>query len=183
MRKRILIGGASLAGKSSLAAKLSEELGWEAVATDYLARHPGRPWRDDGSAVPPHVVEHFLSLSPAELLEDVMRHYRSLAPRIRELAEGDPECLIIEGSAVLPELAYDLKTEYYSCFLLAKPGVLTRRILEHAGAENAAAKKFAARAELMNDFIATEARRLELPTFDSDGVSAATILSTCSWGR
>src|SRR5687768_2034614 len=109
MPKRILIGGASLAGKSSLAAKLSEELAWEVVATDYLARHPGRPWRDDGSEVPPHVLEHFHSLSAEELLEDVLRHYRSLAPRIREIVGGEADGQIVEGSAILPELALDLK--------------------------------------------------------------------------
>ena len=180
MRKRILIGGASLAGKSSLAAKLSEELGWDTVATDYLARHPGRPWRDDGSQIPGHVVEHFLSLYPSELLDDVLRHYRSLAPRIREIVEGDAEGLILEGSAILPELAFDLKGGAHSFFLVAKPGVLLDRIMHHAGANNEAAKKFAARAELMNDFIAAEAKRLGVPTFDANVVTTETILAHCA---
>src|SRR5688572_16517995 len=134
--KRILIGGSSFAGKSTLAAKLGTELGWETLATDYLARHPGRPWRDDGSSVPPHVLEHFLLLSPAELLQDVLRHYRSLAPRIRELAKIAQGGLIIEGSAVLPALAAEFSGEHYSCFLVTEPGALTQRILRQAGAVN-----------------------------------------------
>jgi len=185
MRKRILIGGSSLAGKSSLAAQLGSELGWKTVATDYLARHPGRPWRDDGTQVPSHVVEHFVSLSPEELLEDVLRHYRSLAPRIREIAEEDAQSdgsgIVIEGSAVLPELAFELRSAAYSCFLVAKPDVLFSRVMRHAGAEKEAAQKFAARAELMNGFIAAEAKRLELPTFDADVVSASSILSSEGW--
>ena len=177
MRNRILIGGASLSGKTSLAAKLSEELGWEVVATDYLARHPGRPWRVDGSEVPWHVVDHFLSLSPAELLADVLRHYRSLTHRIRDLVTGDRKGIIVEGSAVLPEFAFELQSEAQCCFLIAKQGVLTNRIIHQAGAGNDAAMKFAARAELMNGFIADEAIRLGLPTFDSDSVSTDAILS------
>jgi 2-phosphoglycerate kinase len=177
MRKRILIGGASLAGKSSLAAKLSEELGWEAVATDYLARHPGRPWRDDGSDVPPHVLEHFQSLTAEELLEDVLRHYRSLAPRIREIVGGEADGLIVEGSAILPELAHELQNEMSSCFLFAKQGVLSSRIIQRAGASNEAAIKFAARAELMNEFIGEEAKARGLPVFDADNVSADAILN------
>lgn len=177
MRQRILIGGSSLAGKSTLAAELSSELGWQAVATDYLARHPGRPWRDDGSTVPPHVLEHFATLSPPELLMDVLRHYRSLAPRIREIVDGDANGLVVEGSAVLPELASELLGDANSLFIVAKPGVLTERILKLAGPDNEPAKHFAARAELMNDFIASEAKRLALPTYDADDVSAATILA------
>ncbi len=163
MAKRILIGGASLAGKSSLAAGLSERLGWETVATDFFARHPGRPWRDDGSEVPPHVVEHFLSLTPQELLVDVLRHYRSLSTRILEAAAG--ERVVIEGSAVLPELMPHVRDRVL-CVLVAEPGVLTRRISSCANSE--AAMKFAARAELMNAYIALEAERLGLPVFDAE---------------
>ena len=178
MGRRILIGGSSLAGKSSLAAKLSEELGWETVATDYLARHPGRPWRADGSQVPPHVVEHFLSLAPEELLEDVLRHYRSLTPRICELVENGPEHLILEGSAVLPELAFGFGSKAQSCFLIAEPDVLSTRILQHAGRENEAARKFAERAELMNGFVHAEAKRLGLPTFDAEFTSTEIVMTS-----
>ena len=178
MRRRILIGGASLAGKSGLAAKLSEELRWDTVATDYLARHPGRPWRDDGSAVPPHVIEHFLSLTPVKLLEDVLRHYRSLAPRIREIIEGNSEGLVIEGSAVLPEIAAEMQGAAQSVFLVARPSLLTERIVRIAGVANEPARKFAERAELMNDFIAAEVQRLGLPVFSADEASPAAVLES-----
>ena len=178
MRGRILIGGASLAGKSGLAAKLSEELRWDTVATDYLARHPGRPWRDDGSAVPPHVIDHFLSRTSVELLEDVLRHYRSLAPRIREIVEGNAAGLVIEGSAVLPELAFEMQGVADSAFLVARPSLLSERITKNAGAENEAARKFAERAELMNEFIAGEAERLGLLVFAADEASQFSILQS-----
>lgn len=40
----ILIAGTSHVGKSTLAGLLSERLRCEAISTDSLARHPGRPW-------------------------------------------------------------------------------------------------------------------------------------------
>jgi len=46
----ILLGGTSCVGKSSLGQSLASSLGWDLLSTDQLARHPGRPWRDDGSA-------------------------------------------------------------------------------------------------------------------------------------
>ncbi len=164
--KVILIGGASLAGKSTLAARLGEELCLEVLATDYLARHPGRPWRDDGSAVPEHVVDHFQTLEPEALLEDVLRHYRSLHTQIQDRIDSAQAGLIVEGSAVLPELAAR-NSELASIFLIAPPGFLSERILAHGGAENVPARKFAARAELMNATIAAQAEALALPCFDA----------------
>ncbi len=55
--KVLLIGGTSHVGKSTLAARLASSLGWSTRSTDQLARHPGRPWRDDASPLPADVVE------------------------------------------------------------------------------------------------------------------------------
>ena len=60
----MLIGGTSHAGKSSLAAELAARLGYEALSTDKLARHPGRPWRQGEAPVPPHVAEHYQHTNP-----------------------------------------------------------------------------------------------------------------------
>jgi len=106
----ILIGGTSHAGKSSLADALARRLGYEALSTDQLARHPGRPWRRGEAPVPPHVVEHYSTLPPEALIADVMRHYEAMWPMVRELVErrlADAEApgLVLEGSALLPSLA------------------------------------------------------------------------------
>ena len=77
----ILIGGPSHGGKSTLAQALSARLGWQYMSTDRLARYPGRPWGE----LRPHVAEHYLSLSPDQLIEDVIRHYASMWPDIRNL--------------------------------------------------------------------------------------------------
>jgi len=56
------------------------------------------------------VVEHYLTLSVNELIDDVLLHYRSMWPDIEELIRShatDPqaECLVMEGSALWPESA------------------------------------------------------------------------------
>lgn len=104
----ILIGGSSNAGKSTLAEFMAAKLGWHYVATDYLARHPGRPWRTPEKPVPPHVAEHYLSLPVDELIVDVLAHYKRLWPTIeatvrKHATDDTTERLIIEGSALWPE--------------------------------------------------------------------------------
>ena len=84
----ILIGGTSHTGKTALARALAARLGWRRLSTDSLARHPGRPWKTGGCVVPDHVAEHYLSLSVDELIEDVLAHYRSLWPAIRDLVSA-----------------------------------------------------------------------------------------------
>lgn len=104
----ILIGGTSHAGKSTLAAAWGADLGWPVTSTDGLGRHPGRPWRDDGRPVAPHVVAHYHTLSDAELLEANLAHYRGMWPAILALIESalhEPSGggLVIEGSGCWPD--------------------------------------------------------------------------------
>lgn len=108
--KVLLLGGTSHTGKSTTANRLAMELGWRHLSTDQLARHPGRPWRDDGSTLPADVIEHFSSHSSSELLEHVLAHYRTnVWPIVEAVVRShlnnpfDPS-LILEGSAVLPDL-------------------------------------------------------------------------------
>jgi len=107
--KVLLVGGTSHVGKSTLAARLSAELGSRLLSTDQLARHPGRPWRDDASPLPADVVAHFSSEPPARLLETVVEHYQqNVWPIVEAIVRSslknpyDPS-LVFEGSAILPE--------------------------------------------------------------------------------
>ncbi|MDP9950037.1 MULTISPECIES: AAA family ATPase [Streptomyces] len=103
----VLIGGTSNTGKSTVAGRLAERLGFEHRSTDGLARHPGRPWRTPEHEVPPHVAEHYANSTPDELLASVLAHYERLWPRIEELitdrARPGAAGLVLEGSALLPE--------------------------------------------------------------------------------
>ncbi|MEI5033763.1 hypothetical protein RB201_16155 [Streptomyces sp. S1A(2023)] len=102
----VLIGGTSNTGKSTVAEAVAERLGFEHRSTDGLARHPGRPWRTPEHEVPPHVAEHYGTLTTDELLASVLDHYERLRPRIEELitdrAGAGAPGLVLEGSALGP---------------------------------------------------------------------------------
>jgi 2-phosphoglycerate kinase len=129
----ILIGGTSHCGKSMLARRLAARPGWVHISTDSLARHPGRPWRDEGE-VPPHVVEHFLNLSDDALLESVLAHYRTMRPMIETLirkhAENESEDrLVLEGSALWPETIASIDAPFTAAvWLTASQALLARRM-------------------------------------------------------
>lgn len=131
----ILIGGTSHAGKSTLAQSLAAVLGWEYRTTDELARHPGRPWRTDGTAVPGHVAEHYATLSPDELMADVLRHYeKNIFPKVEALVHAhasDPTAkgLVLEGSALWPEFIAPLASfRIATMWLTADDELLRQRI-------------------------------------------------------
>jgi 2-phosphoglycerate kinase len=131
--KVILIGGTSHAGKSSVARALASRLGYEALSTDQLARHPGRPWRH-GEAVPPHVVEHYSTLAPEALIASVMRHYDGMWPMVRELivrraADAGAGGLVLEGSALLPAHVAELsRDDIAALWLTADEALLAARM-------------------------------------------------------
>jgi 2-phosphoglycerate kinase len=129
----ILIGGTSHAGKSSVAKALAERLGWEMESTDYLARHPGRPWPVGERAVPPHVVEYYRDLDDDERMASVLAHYRRLAPVIGERVRGRLEPggapLVLEGSALLPETVAGLiGPGVRTVWITAEPAEIERRL-------------------------------------------------------
>ena len=108
--KVILIGGTSHVGKSTLGQRLAEDLGWNYLSTDQLARHPGRPWKAGDREVPDEVVRHYMKLSLSELTNSVLLHYRSnvwpIVDAIVKSRLNNPFDLglVFEGSAVLPDL-------------------------------------------------------------------------------
>lgn len=144
--KVLLIGGSSNVGKSTLAESLASRLGWSRISTDRLARHPGRPWRLDSQPVPGHVAEHYLSLSVDELIEDVLRHYRSMWPNIQTIIdEHATDCsttgLIMEGSALWPESVATLKLDSIAAiWLTASNAFFETRIFNSSQFEKAEAQ-------------------------------------------
>lgn len=133
--KILLIGGSSHVGKSTIAQSLASHLGWNFQSTDKLARHPGRPWQAKPKEVPKHVADHYLSLSADELITDVLHHYRenvwSLIKNIVTFHATDASAdkLVIEGSALLPELVMTLGFKNISAiWLTASNEFLRRRI-------------------------------------------------------
>jgi 2-phosphoglycerate kinase len=116
--RAILIGGSSHTGKSTLGRALAAKLGWSYLATDKLARHPGRPWVGiNGQAIPAHVIEHYRDLSTDALLLDVLSHYaNNVWPQVEEIVrdrvtDRSTEYLVIEGSALWPGFVANLVNE------------------------------------------------------------------------
>ena len=172
MQPVLLLGGSSHAGKSTLARKLAEERGAELLSTDTLARHPGCPWGEVGRR--PHVIEHYLSLSVEELLADVLRHYReNVWPQVVERIEAAESGLIIEGSALWPELVATLdRPGVEAVFLTASDDLFRHRIHSEShfatlsGQDRELVEKFLARTLLYNRRMVEEATRLGLESVD-----------------
>jgi hypothetical protein len=181
----ILIGGTSHAGKSTLSRVLADRIGGVAKSTDTLARHPGRPWAVPPKEVPPHVVEHYLTLSPEQLLADVLRHYRQtvwpLAVALIEAQRAAPAPLVLEGSALLPELVASLPAlregSAQAVFLSAGETTLRSRMHAESGyallgsRERELVDKFLARAVLFDRHVATSLAAVAergLPIFTVD---------------
>ena len=130
--KLVLVGGTSHVGKSTLSQRLAGELGWNYLSTDQLARHPGRPWKVGDRDVPDDVVEHYASLSVAELVDSVLEHYRSnvwpIVDAIVHSRLNNPFDLglVLEGSAILPEQVAEADYPRLRAVWLTAPDQLIR---------------------------------------------------------
>ncbi|WP_414565545.1 MULTISPECIES: 2-phosphoglycerate kinase [unclassified Anabaena] len=134
-QKLLLIGGSSHVGKSTLAQSLASHFRWNDCSTDKLARHPGRPWQIKSKDIPQHVAEHYQLLSADELIEDVFHHYKkNVWPLIENIVtshttDASSKKMVMEGSALLPELVITLNFDNISSiWLTACNDFLRRRI-------------------------------------------------------
>lgn len=138
--KIVLISGASHIGKSTLSESLASLPGWNSMSTDQLGRHPGRPWANHRRpSVSERVIEHFTSLSPEELVEDLLEFQRRMWSTIERiithrLTVHSLTRLAFEGSALLPENTGKVQGEHAKALCLAaSPEFLKRRIHESSG--------------------------------------------------
>lgn len=134
----VLVGGTSNVGKSTVAPVVAARLGFEHVSTDGLGRHPGRPWATPEQVVPPHVVEHYRSLSSDELVDALLDHYERMQPRIEELvlahSAAEVPGLVLEGSGVWPAHAARWSAPYTAAvWLSAEERVLSARMHASSG--------------------------------------------------
>lgn len=164
----LLVGGTSNVGKSTVARVVAERLGFEHRCTDYLARHPGRPWRTPEREVPPHVAEHYSTLPVDELITSVLDHYARLWPRIEELVRT-ADGLVLEGSALWPDRVATLDVP--AVWLTADDAVVRARIHESGGYATATAGERA----LMDKFLARSIRYQELMLADVDRLGLARV--------
>jgi 2-phosphoglycerate kinase len=156
----VLIGGTSNVGKSTVGRAVADRLGVEHRSTDKLARHPGRPWRTPEREVPPHVAEHYGSLSVDEMIASVLDHYERLWPRVEELITTHTSTgLVLEGSALWPvRVAALTAPRVGAVWLTADDAVIRRRVHEAGGYSSATAGE----RHLMDRFLARTGRYQEL---------------------
>ncbi|WP_421398742.1 hypothetical protein [Agrobacterium fabrum] len=168
----ILIAGTSHVGKSTLAGLLSTRLGWQAISTDSLARHPGRPW----PGIPAPVEEYYTALSAETIHWFLKVHHQNIWPLIRPMIDssshsGNPA--IFEGAALRPEFISPLLGSTVAGLLLhAGNDFLLERMRSHARYEDAMAGQrrimdaFIERSLRENTEMLASAREHHLPIVD-----------------
>lgn len=168
----ILIAGTSHVGKSTLAGLLSKKLGCEAISTDSLARHPGRPW----PSIPAPVEEYYAELSADTIHWFLRVHHQNIWPLIRSLIDnssntGNPA--IFEGAALRPEfIAPLLGSTVAGVFLHAGNDFLLERMRFHARYDDATASQrrimdaFIERSLRENTEMLASAREHRVPVVD-----------------
>ena len=193
-KKLLLVGGASHVGKSTLARSIAAHLNCNYSSTDKLARHPGRPWQPKLADIPKHVVEHYQLLSVDRLIEDVIDHYRENVWQLIEdivlsnVNDSSSEQMVIEGSALLPELVANLKFDNISSiWLTASNEFLRQRIYQSSQYatksrfEQMLIDKFCQRNCLLNDRIINDVDRLGLVSFNVEQASTSDeLMNMCS---
>lgn len=135
----ILIAGTSHVGKSTLAGLLGERLRCEAISTDSLARHPGRPW----PGIPAPVEEYYTRLSAETIHWFLKIHHQNIWPLIRTMIDsrsGTGNLAVFEGAALRPEFISPLLgSGAAGVFLHAGNDFLLERMRSHARYEDATA--------------------------------------------
>ena len=177
--KVLLVGGSSHVGKSTVASELAARLDWDVVSTDQLARHPGRPWRDDGARPSEDVIGYYTSGTADARLESVLAHYRAnvwpIAEALVRARLNNPydRGLVLEGSALLPEsVAAAAFERTASGWLVSGPERIRERVLESSAFdrrstdEKAWIDAFVERAIRFDAYVAESARRLGLRCVD-----------------
>lgn len=183
--KVLLIGGTSHVGKSTFAERLARHRGWKHISTDQFARHPGRPWRDGSSPLPDDVIAYYSRADEDGLLESVLEHYRSNVWPIAEAVARshwnnpyDPG-LVLEGSAILPELVHSARLDgCHSVWLTGSDELITERIVESSHfdrrdeGERRLIEAFRLRSLAFNTLVVESATRLGERCLDVDSADA-----------
>lgn len=113
----ILISGTSHVGKSTLAEKLAARLGWSALSTDKLGRHPGRPWL----GVPEPVAEFYERLTPETIHWFLKVHHENMWRQVGPMIAAERLAgrrFVLEGAALRPEYIAPLLSDEMAGVLL-----------------------------------------------------------------
>ena len=190
--KAILIGGSSHVGKTAVAKSLATTLGWTHISTDRLARHPGRPWKTAPEKVPTHVAEHYLTLTIAELIEDVHHHYKTnVWPKVESIIASqtnDPSSngIVLEGSAIWPDFTTNLDSKTIKAlWLTATEETFRNRIHTESSYSNKTPSeckpidKFLDRTLAYNTLMVEAVKRHDLPLIHIHNAKVTDLVERC----
>lgn len=174
----ILIGGTSHVGKSTLADRLAERLGWAQLSTDGLGRHPGRPWQD----APAPVLEFYERLSPETIHWFLGVHHENMWRQLRPMIEAERAAgrpFVLEGAALRPAfVAPLLTTQVFGVLLHAPDAFLVERMRSAAAYETRGAAErvpidaFIDRSLRENAALLAEAQEVGLRVVDASDAQA-----------
>ncbi|MCM5557569.1 AAA family ATPase [Pleomorphomonas sp. JP5] len=174
----ILIGGTSHVGKSTLADRLAERLGWARLSTDGLGRHPGRPWQD----APAPVLEFYERLSPETIHWFLGVHHENMWRQLRPMIEAERAAgrpFVLEGAALRPAfVAPLLTTQVFGVLLHAPDAFLVERMRTAAAYETRGAAErvpidaFIDRSLRENAALLAEAQEVGLRVVDASDAQA-----------
>ena len=170
--KVILIAGSSHVGKTTLAARLADAVGCQAISTDRLARHPGRPW----PSIPKPVVDFYEKL-PAETIYWFLRvHHENMWAALKSMINDHVRTggrVVLEGSALRPEYIASLVSEaIHGVCLYAPEAFLRQRMQDEArypevsAADRRVIDKFIERSLRDNSEMREAAKNHDLPVVD-----------------
>jgi 2-phosphoglycerate kinase len=189
----ILIGGAPLTGKSTVARLLAARLEYACISTDDIAAalraatsprsHPALHFMAGND-----YREYYISRSPEQLIAEADQYHIALWPALSQVINNHLDWagpIVIEGWALRPEQVakYEGLT---SCWLFASPELLETRLRNkvdfYRGASDEAKMihHFLARSIHYNETIRAAMMRLKLSLIEiSSGESAAAICARC----
>jgi 2-phosphoglycerate kinase len=177
----VLIAGTSHVGKSTLAARIAAARGCPVIATDKLARHPGRPWPQ----IPDAVAEHYTRLSPEAIYWFLRVHHENMRPRVEALIREavTQGFFVFEGAALRPEFIAPLAfPDVLQVCLYAEPAFLRARILAESqydqcdGAQKVWIESFLARSLTDNAALLDGARQHGFTCIDASDTAALEVL-------
>ena len=188
-----IIGGTSHTGKTTLGKAIANSLSGDYIATDSLAKHPGRPWVSaNNKTVKKHVAEHYRNLSIPELVTDVLRHYAgNVLPKIETLvqtySDSANQCLVMEGSALFPTLVKDLvdREDVRGIFLVSNYSCLKNRVFVNSNfysvgkAEQYLIYKFLQRTWFYNQLVINESKSLKFNYIDVHSQTIDCLVNKC----
>ncbi len=179
------IGGASCAGKSTIARRLAAEYGLRVYATDdVMAEHTRRTTPQDApllhNFIEMDMDERWVNRSPAAMLETFHWFQGEGFNLIVEDLLALPSGVIAEGFRLLPRLVAPLlSTPAHAVWLLPTPdfreavidsrGGLTWSFLARTSDPKRALRNLLERDRLFTDLLREETSRLKLPAIEVDG--------------